>query len=66
MNLSRGEVVPIKIPFQQAQGARVRPAVVILDSADEDSIGAPIISRSRAGGPECTVHRARTQACGPS
>jgi len=26
MNLSRGEVVPIKIPFQQAQGAKIRNA----------------------------------------
>ena len=55
MNLECGEIVLIEVPFHQAGGAKIRPAVVILDSADEDFLGAPITSRSRTGTYEISI-----------
>jgi mRNA interferase MazF len=48
MRLLPGEVVLIKIDFHQASGGKVRPAVVLLDSGDNDFVAAPITSRPRA------------------
>ena len=42
MTLRPGEVVLIRIEFHQRAGGKVRPAVVLLDSADEDFVAAPI------------------------
>ncbi len=47
MTLRPGEVVLIRIDFHQTPGGKVRPAVVLLDSADDDFVGAPITSRFR-------------------
>ena len=47
MNLRPGDVVLIQIHFHQAVGSKVRPAVVVLDSGDDDFVGAPITSRGR-------------------
>jgi mRNA-degrading endonuclease toxin of MazEF toxin-antitoxin module len=47
MTLRPGEVVLIRIDFHQALGGKLRPAVVLLDSADDDFVAAPITSRSR-------------------
>jgi len=47
MNLRPGDVVLIEIRFHQALGSKVRPAVVVLDSEDDDFVGAPITSRAR-------------------
>jgi mRNA interferase MazF len=47
MNLHPGDIVLIRIPFHDAVGSKVRPAVVILDSGDNDFVGAPITSRNR-------------------
>ena len=44
MTLQFGEVVLIRI---QATGAKVRPAVVLLDSGDDDFVAAPIKSQVR-------------------
>ena len=47
MILRFGEVVLIRMRFHQTTGAKVRPAVVLLDSGDEDFVAAPITSQSR-------------------
>src|ERR1035441_5447256 len=46
MTLRPGEVVLIRIDFHQASGGKLRPAAVLLDSGDEDFVGAPVTSRS--------------------
>ena len=45
MNLQRDEIVLIDVPFHQRQGSKIRPAVVLLDSADDDLVAAPVTSR---------------------
>jgi mRNA interferase MazF len=47
MNLHPGDIVLIRIHFHDAAGSKVRPAVVVLDSGDDDFVGAPITSRDR-------------------
>ena len=47
MNLQAGDVVLIHFQFQQRVGLKVRPAVVILDTGDEDFMAAPITSQNR-------------------
>lgn len=42
-----GEVVLIRIQFHQATGGKVRPAVVLLDSGDDDFVAAPVTSQAR-------------------
>ncbi len=48
MHLLRGDVVLVEVRIHQAPGAKVRPAVVVLDSGDDDFIGAPITTRVRS------------------
>src|SRR6266545_2002051 len=47
MILRFGEVVLIRMEFHQTTGAKVRPAVVLLDTGDDDFVAAPITSQSR-------------------
>ena len=47
MTLRPGDVVLIRIDFHQTPGGKVRPAVVLLDSADDDFVAAPITSSHR-------------------
>ena len=47
MLLRFGEVVLIRMDFHQTTGAKVRPAVVLLDTGDEDFVAAPITSQPR-------------------
>jgi mRNA interferase MazF len=47
MTLRAGEVVLIRIDFHQTPGGKLRPAVVLLDSGDDDFVGAPVTSRLR-------------------
>src|SRR5258708_22214384 len=44
MTLRRCEVVLIRIDFHQRPGGKLRPAVVLLDSGDDDFVAAPITS----------------------
>ncbi len=44
MTPRRSEIVLIRMEFHQAAGAKVRPAVVLLDTGDEDFVAAPITS----------------------
>ena len=47
MNLRPGDVVLARIEFHQITGSKVRPAVVVLDTGDDDFIAAPVTSRPR-------------------
>jgi mRNA interferase MazF len=47
MILRFGDVVLIRIQFHQTTGAKVRPAVVLLDTGDDDFVAAPITSQSK-------------------
>jgi mRNA interferase MazF len=49
MALRFGDIVLIDLQFHQALGSKVRPAVVVLDSGDEDFVAAPITSRPSLG-----------------
>jgi mRNA interferase MazF len=48
MTLRPGEVVLIRIEFHQTPGGKLRPAVVVLDSGDDDFVAAPVTSRPRS------------------
>lgn len=50
MTLRPGEVVLIRIAFHQTPGGKLRPAVVLLGSADDDFVAAPITSSLRVFG----------------
>lgn len=47
MTLQIGEVVLLRMRFHQTQGAKVRPALVLLDSGDNDFVAAPLTSQPR-------------------
>jgi hypothetical protein len=42
MTLQLGEVLLIRIAFHQTPGGKLRPAVMLLDSGEDDFVGAPI------------------------
>jgi mRNA-degrading endonuclease toxin of MazEF toxin-antitoxin module len=52
-------VVLIRIDFHQTPGGKFRPAVVLLDSADDDSVAAPITSRLRVSDFDVPIHQWR-------
>ena len=47
MILQFGEILLIRMQFHQATGAKIRPALVLLDTGDDDFIAAPITSQLR-------------------
>jgi hypothetical protein len=47
MTLRLGEVVLIRMQFHQSSGSKIRPALVLLDTADDDFVAAPITSQAR-------------------
>ena len=47
MTLRFGEVVLVRMQFHQAPGAKVRPAVVLLDTGDDNFVAVPITSQAR-------------------
>ena len=47
MKLQSAEVVLIRMQFQQAQGSKIRPALVLFDAGDADFVAAPITSQTR-------------------
>lgn len=42
MTLRPGEVVLIRIDYHQASGGKIRPAVVLLESGDDDFVAAHV------------------------
>ena len=59
MTLRPGEVVLIRIDFHQSPGGKLRPAVVLLDSADDDFVAAPVTSRPRVSDFDVPIHHWR-------
>jgi mRNA-degrading endonuclease toxin of MazEF toxin-antitoxin module len=59
MTLRPGEVVLVRIGFHQTPGGKLRPAVVLLDSADDDFVAAPITSRLRVSEFDVPIHQWR-------
>jgi mRNA-degrading endonuclease toxin of MazEF toxin-antitoxin module len=59
MTLRPGEVVLLRIDFHQTPGGKLRPAVVLLDSADDDFVAAPITSRLRVSDFDLPIHQWR-------
>jgi mRNA-degrading endonuclease toxin of MazEF toxin-antitoxin module len=57
MTLRPGEVVLIRIDFHQTPGGKLRPGVVLLDSADDDFVAAPITSRLRISDFDLPIHQ---------
>ena len=47
MKLQLGDVVLLRMEFHQTIGGKVRPAVVLLDSGDDDFVAAPVTTRPR-------------------
>lgn len=47
MKLRLGEVVLIRMEFNQVPGGKVRPALTLLDADDDDFVAAPVTSRPR-------------------
>ena len=47
MKVKLGEVFLIRMQFHQATGAKVRPAIALLDAGDDDFIAAPVTSQPR-------------------
>jgi len=48
MTHQAGDVVLIRMQFHQAQGSKIRPALVLLDTGDDDFVAAPITSHPRS------------------
>jgi hypothetical protein len=65
MTLQTGEVVLIRIDFHQTPGGKLRPAVVLLDSADDDFVAAPITSRARMSNFDVPIHQMPRSILGP-
>ncbi len=42
-----GDVVLLGMEFHQTAGGKVRPAIVLLDTGDDDFVAAPVTSRPR-------------------
>jgi mRNA interferase MazF len=59
MNLRPGEVVLIHIEFHQTPGGKLRPAVVLLDSGDDDFVAAPVTSRQPVSSFDVPIHQWR-------
>jgi mRNA interferase MazF len=57
MILRPGEIVLIRIDFHNTPGGKLRPAVVLLDSGDDDFVAAPITSRLRVSNFDVPIHQ---------
>ena|SRR5215467_14515195 len=60
MTLRLGEVVLIRMQFHQTPGSKVRPALVFLDTGDDDFVAAPITSQSRQSEYDLAIEDWRT------
>ena len=62
MTLRPGDVVLIRMQYHQTQGSKIRPALVLLDTGDDDFVAASVTSQPRSS--ECDVPLAEWQAAG--
>jgi mRNA-degrading endonuclease toxin of MazEF toxin-antitoxin module len=46
MDLDPGDLLLIEVQFHQKPGAKIRPAIAVLDSGDGDFVGVPLTSRA--------------------
>ena len=60
MTLRPGEIVLIRIDFHQTPGGKLRPALVLLDSGDDDFVAAPITSHFRASAFDLSIQHWRS------
>lgn len=44
MKIDRGELILVYIDFHQTVGGKIRPAVVLVDTGDDDVVAAPVTS----------------------
>jgi mRNA interferase MazF len=56
MKLQLGDVVLLRMEYHQEAGAKVRPAVVLLDSGDDDLVAAPRTSQVRQSSFDLPIH----------
>ena len=56
MRLSVREIVLTRIDFHQSAGGKVRPAVVLLDTGDDDFVAAPVTSLPRVSEFDIAIH----------
>ena len=59
MTVRPGEIVLIRIGFHETPGGKLRPAVVLLDSGDDDFVAAPVTSRFRVSDFDVPIHQWR-------
>jgi mRNA interferase MazF len=57
MILRPGEIVLTRIDFHNTPGGKLRPAVVLLDSGDDDFVAAPVTSRHRVSMFDVPIHQ---------
>ena len=43
-----GDLVLIRMQYHQTQGSKIRPALVLLDTGDDDFVAAPVTSQPRS------------------
>lgn len=55
MTLQFGEIVLIRMQFHQTTGVKVRPALVLLDTGDDDFVAATITSQLRRSDYDLTI-----------
>ena len=48
MTLRAGDVVLIRMQYNQTMGSKIRPALVLLDTGDDDFVAAPVTSQPRS------------------
>jgi hypothetical protein len=65
MTLRPGEVVLIRIDFHQTPGGKLRPAVVLLDSGDDDFVAARITSHLRVSDFDVPIYQWREAGINP-
>ncbi len=58
--MTLGDVVLLWMEFHQTAGGKVRPAIVLLDSGDDDFVAAPVTSRSRLSEYDIPVQQWKT------
>ena len=48
MTLQAGDILLLRMQFHQTQGSKIRPALVLLDTGDEDFVASPVTSQPRS------------------
>ena len=62
MTLQPGDILLLRMQYHQTQGSKIRPVLVLLDTGDDDFVGAPVTSQSRSS--DCDLALADWKAAG--